>query len=94
MGRRSVLDDVAIDAALAGRAWVREGASLVLTRSFPAFMDGIAFVRAVADVAEAMDHHPDIDIRWRTVTLRVSTHSSGGITQVDLDFADEVDRLE
>jgi pterin-4a-carbinolamine dehydratase len=44
-------------------------------------------------IAEEMDHHPDIDIRWRTVILCVSTHSAGGLTQMDIEFAQRVDAL-
>ena len=92
--RRSLLDGGTIAAALVGRSWSLDDDSLVLTREFPSFRDAIAYVCRVADVAESMDHHPDIDVRWRTVVLRVSTHSSRGVTQVDLDFADAVDRLD
>jgi len=51
-----------------------------LTRSFqlPSFPEAVAFVGQVAEIAEAQDHHPDIDIRWRTVTLAVNTHDQGG----------------
>ena len=45
------------------------------------FADALAYVNAVGALAEEMDHHPDIDIRWNTVTLRLSTHSAGGLTQ-------------
>lgn len=58
--------------------------------SFPAAID---FVRRVAEVAERRDHHPDIDIRWRTVTLALSTHSAGGLTVLDLESAREYDSL-
>lgn len=57
------------------------------------FLAGIALVDAVAQAAEAADHHPDIDIRWRTVTFALVTHSAGGVTQRDLDMARTVDRL-
>jgi 4a-hydroxytetrahydrobiopterin dehydratase len=57
------------------------------------FMDGVALVQRVAEAAEARDHHPDIDIRWTTVTFTLSTHSEGGITAKDLDLAAEIDRL-
>jgi 4a-hydroxytetrahydrobiopterin dehydratase len=62
------------------------------TFSFGSFVDAIAFVNAVADAAETADHHPDIDIRYRDVTLRLVTHDSGGITQKDIDLASEADR--
>ena len=67
-----------------------------LTRSFelPSFPDAITFVTRVGEVAELMDHHPDIDIRWRTVTLAVNTHSEGGaITAKDHQLAEAVDDL-
>ena len=58
--------------------------------SFPA---AIALVNAVAEAAEAADHHPDIDIRWRTVTFSLSTHSAGGVTSKDTAMAATIDRL-
>jgi 4a-hydroxytetrahydrobiopterin dehydratase len=58
--------------------------------SFPA---AIELVRAVADIAEDMDHHPDIDIRWRRVTFTLSTHDAGGVTQLDIDQAKRIDAL-
>ena len=92
-GRRSLLDENAISAGLNGLEWERAGHSLTRTRDFPTFADAIAFVDRVAEVAEAMDHHPDIDVRYRRVSLRVTTHSAGGITPMDLEFAERIDRL-
>ncbi len=62
----------------------------VTAASFPA---AVALVDAVAAYAERVDHHPDIDIRWREVTFACSTHSAGGVTVQDLDLAAEIDRL-
>lgn len=93
MGLRDRLDDAAIEAGLIGSAWRREGDTLETRVKLPSFPEAIAFVGRVAAIAEEMDHHPDIDIRWRTVLLRVSTHSSGGITLMDIDFARRVDAL-
>ena len=93
MGRRDRLDDAAIDATLSELSWTRVGDALEKRIKLPTFREAIAFVGRVADIAEEMDHHPDIDIRWRTVLLRVSTHSAGGLTQMDLDFARRVDAL-
>ena len=59
----------------------------------PSFPDAIEFVRRIAEVAERRDHHPDIDIRWRTVTLALSTHSAGGLTVLDVESAREYDAL-
>ena len=57
------------------------------------FREAMAFVNQVADVAEELDHHPDIDIRWNTVTLRAWTHTSGGITDKDRELAARVDAI-
>lgn len=57
------------------------------------FLDGIDYVTKVAQAAEEMDHHPDIDIRWRTISFRLSTHSEGGITDLDTTLAERVDMI-
>jgi 4a-hydroxytetrahydrobiopterin dehydratase len=93
MGRRDLLDDASLEPALEGLAWRRDGQALEKRVKLAGFREAIAFVGRVADIAEAMDHHPDIDIRWRTVILRVSTHSAGGLTQMDIEFARRVDAL-
>jgi len=54
-------------------------------------MDGIKFVNMVAGVAERAEHHPDIHIRWTTVTLMIQTHDEGGITELDLDLARKIE---
>jgi 4a-hydroxytetrahydrobiopterin dehydratase len=58
--------------------------------SFRAAVDAIS---AIADVAEEMDHHPDIDLRWRTLHLAVVTHSAGGVTGNDVELARRIDQL-
>lgn len=67
--------------------WAREGDAIQRKYRFESFPAAIAFVNRVADLAEAVDHHPDIDIRYRDVTLTLSTHSEGGITEKDIDLA-------
>jgi 4a-hydroxytetrahydrobiopterin dehydratase len=67
------------------------GEALVRTHEFPTFPDAVAAVAEVAAIAEGMDHHPDIDIRWRTVTFRCVTHSAGGITDLDVRLANAID---
>jgi 4a-hydroxytetrahydrobiopterin dehydratase len=74
-----------------GLGWERHGDELVKTVTLATFPAAVAFVDRVAEVAEAADHHPDIDIRWRTVTLRLSTHSARGLTRKDLDLAAQID---
>jgi 4a-hydroxytetrahydrobiopterin dehydratase len=83
-----LLDSAAIDAALADLPpWRREGDELRAGFEAPSFRAAIALVTAIADQAEDMNHHPDIDIRYTTVALALSTHSAGGITDADLDLA-------
>ncbi|ORW51750.1 pterin-4-alpha-carbinolamine dehydratase [Mycobacterium paraense] len=90
----AVLTDEQVDAALPGlNGWERSGGALRRSVKFPAFLDGIDAVRRVAEHAESKDHHPDIDIRWRTVTFVLVTHSQGGITQNDLDMARDIDGI-
>jgi len=89
-----VLDDVTVQVWLESHeAWDRVGAEITRTVECPSFPAAIALVQQVADEAESRDHHPDIDIRWRTLRFTLSTHSAGGLTQRDLDLADEIDRL-
>ncbi len=84
----ALLDDAAIDAALKDLpGWRREGDALVRTAELASFPVAIGVVARVGEIAERHDHHPDMDIRWRTVTFRCSTHSAGGITRLDVDLA-------
>jgi len=88
MPRPKLLDDDEITAALADLpGWEREQDALVRTTQLPSFPAAIAVVDRVAAIAEERDHHPDIDIRWRTLTFRCSTHSEGGITELDVALA-------
>ena len=84
-----------IEHALGGELsrWTRQGDSITRSVTADSFMDGIRLVQQVAEVAEDLDHHPDIDIRWTTVTFTLSTHSEGGLTGRDLRLAGDIDRL-
>ena len=94
MSKVEVLHTDVVDAALAGGIdWQRHGDELVKTRRGKDFADALAYVNSVAELAEEMDHHPDVDIRWNVVTLRLSTHSKGAITALDLDLARRIDAL-
>ena len=73
--------------------WQREGNALTRTIECETFPAAIALVTAVADIAEQRDHHPDIDIRWRTLRFSLSTHSAGGITAKDTELAEAIDSL-
>ncbi|GGG15043.1 putative pterin-4-alpha-carbinolamine dehydratase [Rhodococcoides trifolii] len=89
-----LLNDAQIDEALTRLTeWTRDGDALSRTITSSTFPAAIALVDAVAHEAESMDHHPDIDIRWRSVTYTLSTHSSGGITSLDVVLAGAIDRL-
>jgi 4a-hydroxytetrahydrobiopterin dehydratase len=72
-------------------AWTQEGSSLTRTVTASSFPGGIDLVRRVAEAAEEMNHHPDIDIRWTKITFRLSTHSAGGLTTADLTLARKID---
>ncbi|MEB3050867.1 4a-hydroxytetrahydrobiopterin dehydratase [Mycolicibacter sp. MYC123] len=90
----ALLTDDQVDAALSGLdGWERVDGTLRRSVTFPAFLAGIDAVRRVAEHAEAVDHHPDIDIRWRTVLFTLVTHSAGGITEKDVGLAIEINRL-
>ena len=73
--------------------WECHDQKITRTFEFPAFIDGIDFVRDLADLAEDNRHHPDIDIRWTKVTLTLTTHSAGGLTKKDIQLAQEIDDL-
>ncbi len=88
----SRLSDIEIQRALnALSGWTRRGNALTRTFEFPTFAAGIAFVNRVAEVADGMDHHPDIDVRYTKITFILSTHSAGGITQRDFKLAEAID---
>lgn len=74
--------------------WFIEGNSITKNYVFPNFKDAMKFVNKVADLAEEKNHHPDIKIfNYRNVTINLSTHSAGGVTQKDLEFARQIDLL-
>lgn len=80
-------------ALASAKGWERSGAAITKTFAFPKFLDGIAWVHRVAEVAERLDHHPDLDIRYTKITATLSTHSAGGLTKLDFDLAREMDAL-
>jgi len=92
-GSAKVLDASEVDSALAGTKWERRGSEITTVHSGRDFASSLAYVNAVGALAEEMNHLPDIDIRWNKVTLVLSTHSAGGITQADLELARRIDLL-
>ena len=88
------MSDEEVDAAAASLGgWKRSDGALRRAVTFDSFLDGIDAVRRVGEAAERADHHPDIDIRWRTVTFALATYSEGGITAKDVELAREIDGL-
>jgi 4a-hydroxytetrahydrobiopterin dehydratase len=91
MGRLPVLSDIEIQRRLGALpGWQRQGLALKRTFTFAGFPDAVAFVHTLVAPAEAMGHHPDIDIRYNRVIVTLSTHDSGGITEHDLTLAERI----
>jgi 4a-hydroxytetrahydrobiopterin dehydratase len=88
-----VLSDPEIEAALGEVVWTRDGDELVKTVTLADFAAALDYVNRVGAIAESMDHHPDITIRWNQVTLRVTTHSARALTEADVELARAIDNL-
>lgn len=73
--------------------WGRNGEAIERRLTFPTFPDAVAFLVRLAFDAEAADHHPDVAISYRRVTLSYSTHSAGGVTRKDIEGARKADAL-
>ena len=71
--------------------WSATGEALQRTLVFADFAEAMGFVNRVALIAQALDHHPDIDIRWNQVTLHLTTHSVGALTDFDLALVQRID---
>jgi 4a-hydroxytetrahydrobiopterin dehydratase len=90
----TALSDIEIQRGLGTLpGWTRKGDALVKSYHFAAFPDGIAFIARVAEAAESMNHHPDIDIRYTRVQFALSTHDAGGITAADFALAKAIEEL-
>jgi len=89
-----LLDTDALHHALSGLdGWEGDGTAIRRSVELPSFMAAIRVVDRVAETAEEMDHHPDIDIRWRTLTFACVTHSAGGVTDRDIALAGRIDQI-
>jgi 4a-hydroxytetrahydrobiopterin dehydratase len=73
--------------------WDLEGKTIERTFEFDDFEQSIDFVNGIAELAEEMDHHPDIDIRYSKVRIILTTHSKGGLTDLDFDLAERIGNL-
>jgi 4a-hydroxytetrahydrobiopterin dehydratase len=88
------LGDEEIEARLAELSgWVRRGESMVKAFERGDFVGSVKFVDALVAPAEAIGHHPDLEISWDTVTVTISTHSEGGLTAADFELAQKIDAL-
>lgn len=89
-----LLEPDEVQSALGTRpGWAGDSGGISRTVAFASFPAAIEAVDQVAVVAEELDHHPDIDIRWRNVTFHCVTHSAGGVTARDLDLAARIDQI-
>jgi 4a-hydroxytetrahydrobiopterin dehydratase len=90
----AVLTDAQIQQALASLSgWQRNGGTIQRVFRFPDFKLAMQFVNKVADAAEQVNHHPDIDIRYNTVTMALVSHDSGGVTQRDVRMAETINKI-
>lgn len=88
------LDDAAVTAGLVDLpGWRREGDELRKDFACPGFPDAIAFVVRIGFLAEQANHHPDLDVRWRTVTVALTTHDADGLTALDFDLAGAIEQV-
>ena len=94
MARRTLLTEEEIAARLADvPKWTRTGSAIARTWKFDDFPPALAFINRVAELAEAANHHPDIYNSWNKVTLSLTTHDRGGLTDLDFDLAKKIDAL-
>ncbi|HXV04968.1 MAG TPA: 4a-hydroxytetrahydrobiopterin dehydratase [Solirubrobacterales bacterium] len=90
----ALLSDAEIEARLGDLpGWRRDGDAIVKTFERGDFVGSVRFLDSVVEPAEEMGHHPDVEISWDKVTLRLSTHSEGGLTEADFELAARVDAL-
>ncbi len=89
-----LLSDEEIESRLRERAgWERRGDAIEREFKLRDFMGSVDFVNRIAPLAEDMDHHPDLEISWNKVTVSLSTHSQGGLTENDFELAARIDGL-
>ena len=88
------LSDSEIEARLAEHSgWERAGDAIRKSFRRGDFVGSVEFARMLVEPAEAMGHHPDLEISWDTVTVSISTHSEGGVTAADFELAAKIDSL-
>ena len=89
------LSDSEIDELLGGLdGWKRSGDAIVKEFDNGDFKGSVEFVNKLTPAAEEMNHHPDLEISWKTVTVTITTHSEGGLTEGDFELASRIDALD
>jgi 4a-hydroxytetrahydrobiopterin dehydratase len=89
------LSDAEIEERLGGLdGWKRAGDAIVKEFDNGDFKGSVDFVNRLTPQAEEMNHHPDLEISWKTVTVTITTHSEGGLTASDFELAGRIDGLE
>jgi 4a-hydroxytetrahydrobiopterin dehydratase len=89
-----LLPEDEIQSRLAGlQGWEREGDAIVKTFELDDFVGSVGFVDRLVEPAEGMGHHPDLSISWDKVTVSITTHAAGGLTQNDFELAKRIDEL-
>jgi 4a-hydroxytetrahydrobiopterin dehydratase len=90
----ALLSDAEIEAGLAGvDGWSRAGTAIVKEFGCGDFVGSVKFVDGLVEPAEAMNHHPDLEISWDKVEVSLSSHSEGGLTAADFELAAKIDAL-
>lgn len=90
----AVLSDAEIDTRLGELdGWRRSGEAIAKTFERGDFVGSVRFVESLVEPAEAMNHHPDLEVSWDKVTVTISTHSEGGLTANDFELAGKIDAL-
>ncbi|MEX2181560.1 MAG: 4a-hydroxytetrahydrobiopterin dehydratase [Gemmatimonadaceae bacterium] len=95
MARPSRLSDAEVTRRLAALpGWTRRGDAITRTFTFAGFPDAVTFVTRLVAPAEALEHHPDVDLRYSKVIVSLSTHSARGLTELDFELAATIDALQ
>jgi 4a-hydroxytetrahydrobiopterin dehydratase len=90
----ALLSDPQIEAKLAELpGWERSGEAIAKEFDRGDFVASVEFVSSLVEPAEAMNHHPDLEVSWATVKVTISTHSEGGLTAADFELASKIDAL-
>jgi 4a-hydroxytetrahydrobiopterin dehydratase len=90
----ALTDGEVADALATLDGWTGDGSGIRRSVEAPGFLAGLEIVQKVGRAAEAANHHPDIDIRWRTVTFALTTHDAGGrVSELDVDMARTIDAI-